>query len=145
MSISTVADLLATKGKRQLVLTTAFDAWTAKAAEESGIDMILAWGESLEHSKWVIDSVRQGAPNTLIGSGLPSIGAFSSDILGTHTGHYPRHSITYASLFKTAVDALSRYREDVLSGDYPGAAHTIGMADQEYEAFSASLESRIQR
>ncbi|MBT3295004.1 MAG: 3-methyl-2-oxobutanoate hydroxymethyltransferase [Verrucomicrobia bacterium] len=266
MSISTVADLLATKGKRQLVLTTAFDAWTAKAAEESGIDMILAWGETLEHSKWVIDSVRQGAPNTLIGSGLPSIGAysseaealrlagelraagndivycsglvpekfaalsrqhypccghvgylpvndtwyggpravgktseealevyeatmaleeagciavemevvpakvaariteqtrmlvfsmgsgpdcdgqfiFSSDILGTHTGHYPRHSITYASLFKTAVDALSRYREDVLSGDYPRAAHTIDMTDQEYEKFSASLESRAQ-
>jgi 3-methyl-2-oxobutanoate hydroxymethyltransferase len=264
MAISTVAELLATKGKRQLVLTTAFDAWTAKAAEEAGVDMIVAWGENLEHSKWVIDAVRKGAPNTLIGSGLPSIGAyssaeealrlagelrsagndivycsglvpdkfaalsrqnypccghvgylpvnntwyggpravgktceealkvydttmaleeagciavemevvpakvaariakqtsmlvfsmgsgpdcdgqfiFSSDILGTNTDHYPRHSITYASLFKTAVDALSQYREDVVSGSYPSSAHTISMNDEEYEKFTASLEKR---
>lgn len=36
----TVADLQAIKSKRKLVLVTAFDAWTAKAAEEAGVDMI---------------------------------------------------------------------------------------------------------
>ena len=30
----TVAELLAMKGKRQIVLTTAFDEWTARAAEQ---------------------------------------------------------------------------------------------------------------
>ena len=71
MSKLTVAELIALKGQRQLVLTTAFDTWTAKAAEEAGVDMIVAWGSNLEHSKYVIDAVRKGAPNTLIGSGLP--------------------------------------------------------------------------
>lgn len=32
----TVAELMALKGKRQIVLTTAFDEWTARAAEEAG-------------------------------------------------------------------------------------------------------------
>ena len=67
----TVADLLALKGKRQIVLTTAFDEWTARAAEEAGVDMIVAWGDDLESSKFVLGNVRRGAPNTLIGSGLP--------------------------------------------------------------------------
>lgn len=263
MPTSTVADLLAAKGKRRLVLTTAFDTWTARAAAEAGVDMIVAWGETLEHSKWVIDAVRQGAPDALIGSGLPSIGAyssaeealrlagelraagtdiiycsglvpekfaalsrqhypccghvgylpvnstwyggpravgktaveatkvyeetmaleqagciavemevvpakvaaliskrtrmlvfsmgsgpdcdgqfiFSSDLLGTHSGHYPRHAITYASLFKSAVDALSRYREDVLSGNYPARRHTIEIKDDEYAHFAATVEN----
>ena len=67
----TVASLLALKNIRQVVLTTAFDEWTARAAEEAGVDMILAWGENLEHTKFILAAVRKGAPNTLIGSGLP--------------------------------------------------------------------------
>ena len=66
----TVADLIACKGKRQIVVVTAFDLWTAQAAEAAGVDMILAWGSDLEHSKYVIGEVRRGAPNTLIGSGI---------------------------------------------------------------------------
>jgi 3-methyl-2-oxobutanoate hydroxymethyltransferase len=73
----TVAGLRALKGQRQVILTTAFDTWTAQAAEEAGVDMILAWGRSLEHSKAVVESVRAGAPNTLIGTGLP-IEAYAS-------------------------------------------------------------------
>ena len=32
--------------------------------------MILAWGNTHEHSKYVVEAVRRGAPNTLIGSGV---------------------------------------------------------------------------
>ncbi len=39
----TVAELLALKGKRQIVLTTAFNGWTAQAAEEAGVDMVVSW------------------------------------------------------------------------------------------------------
>jgi len=67
----TVAALRALKGQRQIIVTTAFDTWTAKAAEEAGVDMVLAWGRSLEATKAVVEAVRMGAPNTLIGSGLP--------------------------------------------------------------------------
>ena len=38
----TVAELMALKGKRKIVLCTAFDEFTAKAAEEAGVDMIVA-------------------------------------------------------------------------------------------------------
>lgn len=70
--------MLALKGKRKLVATTAFDEWTAKAAEEAGVDMIVAWGTCHEHSKFVVEAVRRGAPNTLIGTGI-NPGAYESD------------------------------------------------------------------
>jgi 3-methyl-2-oxobutanoate hydroxymethyltransferase len=66
----TVAALLKLKGQRQVVLTTAFDEWTARAAEAAGVDMIVAWGTCLEHSRHVLAAVRRGAPNTLIGCGI---------------------------------------------------------------------------
>ncbi|GMI58076.1 hypothetical protein ScalyP_jg9898 [Parmales sp. scaly parma] len=256
----TVASLLALKNIRQVVLTTAFDEWTARAAEEAGVDMILAWGENLEHTKFILAAVRKGAPNTLIGSGLPhpayaseencltlageirlagtdivycsglvpdkfaamarqhvpccghvgylpcnntwlggpravgksheeakrvynevmeleksgciavemecvpakvaaeiskrtkmlvfSMGSgpdcdgqfiFSEDILGTHRGHYPRHAYKKANLMDVAVDALKSFTDDVLSGAYPEKKHSIGMKDDEYAKFMASL------
>jgi 3-methyl-2-oxobutanoate hydroxymethyltransferase len=263
MAKLTVHDLILAKGKRKLVLTTAFDAWTAKAAENAGVDMILAWGSNLEHSKWVIDSVRSGAPNTLIGSGLPSVGAyssesealrlagelqsagadiiycsglipekfaalarqrypcvghvgylpaqntwfggpraigktweealevynttvalekagciavemecvparvaaeitkrvklltfsmgsgaecdgqflFSSDLLGTNTGHYPRHSITYTRMFEAAIQAFTRYRIDVETGAYPAPQHMINIKDDQFERFLDAIKT----
>eukprot|EP00445_Apocalathium_hangoei_P006551 CAMPEP_0203863704 /NCGR_PEP_ID=MMETSP0359-20131031/14324_1 /ASSEMBLY_ACC=CAM_ASM_000338 /TAXON_ID=268821 /ORGANISM="Scrippsiella Hangoei, Strain SHTV-5" /LENGTH=348 /DNA_ID=CAMNT_0050781301 /DNA_START=42 /DNA_END=1085 /DNA_ORIENTATION=+ len=256
----TVAELIALKGKRKIALTTVFDEWTAKAAEEAGVDMIVAWGSNLEHSKYVIEAVRRGAPNTLIGSGLPhpayasiedalklageiraagtdiiycsglvpdkfaglarqhypccghvgylpvndtwfggpravgktweeakkvyddvmeleaagciaiemevmpakvaaeitkrtkmlvfSMGSgpdcdgqfiFSEDILGTNSGHYPRHSVTHAHLMKDAVKALGQYREDVVSGAYPTAKHSINIKDEEFARFMEAI------
>lgn len=32
--------------------------------------MIVAWGSCQEHSKFVVEAVRRGAPNTLIGTGI---------------------------------------------------------------------------
>lgn len=74
----TVRDLLDAKGRRKLVLSTAFDYWTAKVCEEAGVDMILSWGCNMEHSRYVIEEVRKGAPNTLIGSGIPTPEGYSS-------------------------------------------------------------------
>ena len=256
----TVAELLRLKGKRKIVLTTAFDEWTARAAEEAGVDMVLAWGADMESTKFVVANVRRGAPNTLIGSGinpgayesvemalklaneiraagtdiiycsglvpekfaalarqhfpccghvgyLPcndtwlggpravgktaaeaqkmlddamaleaagciaielecvpakvaaeitkrtkmlvfSMGSgadcdgqfiFAEDLLGSHSGHYPRHCITYGSMMADAVKGLMQYKEDVVSGAYPTAKHSIGIKDEEYEAFMAAI------
>eukprot|EP00928_Gymnodinium_smaydae_P045642 TRINITY_DN30396_c0_g1_i1.p1 TRINITY_DN30396_c0_g1~~TRINITY_DN30396_c0_g1_i1.p1 ORF type:complete len:319 (-),score=53.58 TRINITY_DN30396_c0_g1_i1:15-935(-) len=256
----TVAELLALKGKRKIVLTTAFDEWTARAAEEAGVDMIVSWGSCHEHSKFVVEAVRRGAPNTLIGTGinpgayestenaiklaneiraagtdiiycsglvpdkfadlsrqhfpccghvgyLPcndtwyggpravgktgeeakkvydnvmaleaagciavemecvpakvaaeiskrtkmlvfSMGSgpdcdgqfiFSEDLMGTNSGHYPRHSITYANLMSDAVKALTQYREDVVSGAYPAPKHNIKMKAEEFAKFMESI------
>ena len=260
----TVADLLALKGKRQIVLTTAFDEWTAKAAEEAGVDLILAWGDDMASSKYILGKVRAGAPNTLIGSGinpgsyesvenalrlaneiraagadiiyssglvpdkyaalsqqhfpcaghvgyLPcndtwlggpravgktaaeakkifddvmaleaagciavemecvpakvaaeitkrtkmlvfSMGSgpdcdgqfiFAEDILGSHSGHYPRHAITYASLYTDAVTALKQYVTDVHSGAYPAKKHCIlkSLKEEDYEGFMQAIST----
>eukprot|EP00434_Breviolum_minutum_P003180 symbB.v1.2.002798.t1/scaffold91.1/size338584/3 len=41
------------------------------------VDMIVAWGSCQEHSKFVVEAVRRGAPNTLIGTGI-NPGAYES-------------------------------------------------------------------
>ena len=258
----TVAELVALKGQRKLVLVTAFDAWTARAAEEAGVDMIVAWGADFESTKYVVSEVRRGAPNTLIGSGinpgayesqekalrlaneiraagtdivycsglqtakwralaaqhvpccahvgyLPvndtwlggpravgktaveatklyeevmaleaagciaiemecvpakvaaeiskrtkmlvfSMGSgpdcdgqfiFAEDLLGTNTGHYPRHAITYCHLYQDAVKALKQFCDDVASGAYPTAKHSIikSLKDAEFSKFMKNV------
>ena len=262
----TVAELIALKGQRKLVLCTAFDEFTARAAEAAGVDMIVSWGADFESTKYVVGQVRKGAPNTLIGSGinpgayvsaeealrlaeeiraagtdiiycsglvpakfgalskqhypccghvgyLPvndtwlggpravgktaaeaekllndvlaleaagciaielecvpakvaaeltrrtsmlvfSMGSgpdcdgqfiFAEDILGTNSGHYPRHSITYSNLYEKAVEALSQYRADVVSGAYPAAKHAIKMKRVELAAFREAIRDRPTR
>jgi 3-methyl-2-oxobutanoate hydroxymethyltransferase len=263
----TVRDLQDTKGKRKLVLTTAFDYWTAKACEEAGVDVIITFAKNLEQLKGVMEQVRGGAPNTMIGAGLPLIEAYSSDaealrlagelsrnltvdlifssgmvverfgvlarqrfpcighvgylpvqntwfggpravgkswqeavhvfdtvtamatagvvgiemellprelaaeitkrlevltfsmgsgpdcdgqivfsadLLGTNTGHIPRHASTYASLFDEATRALSQFRQDVTDGTYPAAKHAVRMPDEEYGRFLEEI-ARIDR
>jgi len=263
----TVAGLRALKGQRQVILTTAFDTWTAQAAAEAGVDMILAWGRSLEHTKAVVENVRKGAPHTLIGSGLPmeayasqeraillagelrsagvdiiycsglvpekfagmarqhipccghvgylpvndtwlggpravgktwqearkvledtlaleaagciavemelvpaevaaeitrrtsmlvfSMGSgphcdgqfiFDCDILGTNSGHIPRHAPVYANFYREAVKAFTQYREDVRHGVYPATRNSVKMPEEELarflEAIGSSAEGR---
>lgn len=258
----TVADLIALKGQRKIVLVTAFDEWTARAAEAAGVDMIVSWGSNWESTKAVVANVRRGAPNTLIGSGINpgayasveealrlaeeirSVGTdiiycsglvpdkfgslsrqhypccghvgylpvndtwfggpravgktaveakklyddvmaleaagciaiemecvpakvaaeitkrtkmlvfgmgsgpdtdgqfvFAEDLLGTNAGHVPRHAITYASMMKDAVAALTKYREDVRSGAYPAKKHSIlkSLPEEEYAGFMKAI------
>jgi ketopantoate hydroxymethyltransferase len=62
MAKPTIGHLLATKGKRQLTMTNAADYNTARAAEEAGIDLILARGITDEHQIGpVLDQVVAGA------------------------------------------------------------------------------------
>lgn len=59
---------------------------------------------------------------------------FSSDILGTHSGHYPRHSKRYADfvaleagLQARRVDAFRAFAADVAAGGYPEPKHQLRM------------------
>jgi 3-methyl-2-oxobutanoate hydroxymethyltransferase len=67
---------------------------------------------------------------------------FSSDVLGTNAGHYPRHSKKYADFI--ALEAgLQRKREeairafvlDVEAGAYPEARHEVHMAAATFKQF----------
>lgn len=68
---------------------------------------------------------------------------FSCDVLGTNTGHYPRHSKRYADfagieadLHAKRVTAFAAYAEDVATGIYPEPGHQIGMAAEEFDEFT---------
>merc|ERR1712087_429628 len=65
---------------------------------------------------------------------------FSEDILATHKGHFPRHSVTHAHLMDDAVRALGRYRDDVFSGAYPTASHCIKIKDEEFARFMEAIK-----
>jgi 3-methyl-2-oxobutanoate hydroxymethyltransferase len=67
---------------------------------------------------------------------------FSSDVLGTHSGHYPRHSKKYADFVQLMeelqtkrVAAFEEFVEDVASGGYPDTRHQLDMDDDVFEEF----------
>ncbi len=74
---------------------------------------------------------------------------FSSDVLGTNTGHYPRHSRKYAELAKLEdelqqkrIAAFEAFAADVRSGGYPQAAHQVEMDGANFEKF-LSLSQKV--
>ena len=76
------------------------------------------------------------------GSACDTTYLFSSDILGTHSGHYPRHSKKYAdfvqllSELQTArVGAFKAFVADVADGGYPEPRHQLDMDDVAFDAF----------
>ena len=78
----TIKDMQNLKGKRKIVLTTAFDYYTARACELAGIDVIVTWpqqNETMEELMMVLEQVRKGAPNTLIGAGIPRYQAYINE------------------------------------------------------------------
>jgi 3-methyl-2-oxobutanoate hydroxymethyltransferase len=71
---------------------------------------------------------------------------FSSDVLGTNTGHYPRHSKRYADIpallaavQSERVKAFQAFAADVAAGTYPEAAHQLDVDDATFVAFKASV------
>lgn len=74
---------------------------------------------------------------------------FSCDVLGTNTGHYPRHAKRYADfaaleaeLQMKRVAAFRDFAADVAQGGYPAAGHEIRMDAANRDRFAA-LAQRI--
>jgi 3-methyl-2-oxobutanoate hydroxymethyltransferase len=71
---------------------------------------------------------------------------FSCDILGSNTGHYPRHAKRYADLAteevrlqRLRVDAFRAFAADVRSAGYPERRHEIHVAQDFMDALEASI------
>ena len=82
------------------------------------------------------------------GAGCDAQYLFSMDILGSNTGHYPRHSKKYRDfraeferLHAERVAAYGEYRTDVESGVYPAAEHKLQIDDAELTQFIAALDA----
>jgi 3-methyl-2-oxobutanoate hydroxymethyltransferase len=73
---------------------------------------------------------------------------FSRDVLGTHSGHYPRHSRKYADfvaleaeLQARRVSAFRDFATDVEGGSYPQPQHEVRMSPAEFEKFAARAQT----
>jgi 3-methyl-2-oxobutanoate hydroxymethyltransferase len=73
---------------------------------------------------------------------------FSCDVLGTHNGHYPRHSRKYADFLRLEaelqakrVEAFRAFAADVEGGTYPQPQHEVRMQPAEFEKFSARAQT----
>ena len=76
------------------------------------------------------------------GSGGDCQYLFATDVLGTNTGHVPRHAKQYADLARELerlqrirIDAFRTFVEDVKSGAYPEARHIVGITSAELSGF----------
>lgn len=71
---------------------------------------------------------------------------FATDVLGTNTGHIPRHAKVYgeigkeeARVQKLRTQAFKALCDDVSSGGYPGDQHLLKIKDGEFEGFMEHL------
>ncbi|MGX5850605.1 3-methyl-2-oxobutanoate hydroxymethyltransferase [Mesorhizobium sp. PL10] len=73
---------------------------------------------------------------------------FSSDVLGTNTGHYPRHAKRYADLAselerlqEMRVRAIAAFVADVKNGTYPEPKHGVDVNEDVFEEFLTLIGS----
>jgi len=71
---------------------------------------------------------------------------FACDVLGTNTGHVPRHSkkyadlaVEYARIQQMRIDAFKAFVGEVQSGAYPSAPYVVSAAKEEMEAFRKNM------
>jgi 3-methyl-2-oxobutanoate hydroxymethyltransferase len=76
------------------------------------------------------------------GTACDTIYLFSCDVLGTNTGHYPRHSKRYADIAgalrkvqEARVSAFRAFADDIASNGYPEPQHEVGISDRAYDEF----------
>jgi 3-methyl-2-oxobutanoate hydroxymethyltransferase len=74
---------------------------------------------------------------------------FGTDVLGTNSGHVPRHAKQYANLAgeferiqQIRIEAFRAFVDEVRSGTYPGPEHVVAIAPLQLEAFRAGLADK---
>ena len=134
MARPTIKDLQNLKGKRKLVLTTAFDYYTARACDLAGIDVIVTWpqyNETMEELMMVLEQVRKGAPNTLIGAGIPRYQAYINETEALKCSWQAIKAgadMIYSSGYEPGLVQGAGETKDPLRGAcgfYPGACHLV--------------------
>jgi 3-methyl-2-oxobutanoate hydroxymethyltransferase len=97
----------------------------AKAAEEAGAFSILLECVPGEVAKEVTAAV--SVPTIGIGAGVGCDGQILvvHDLLRLGTGRVPRHAKAYADLRTAITEAVTRYRDEVREGTFPGPEQTF--------------------
>lgn len=126
---------------------TAMLVWEqVRALEEAGafaaeIEVVPAAIAAAISSRTSLFMISMGA-----GAGCDAQYLFTDDVLGQNRGHVPRHAKVYRNfaaefdrLQEERVAAFREFHADVQGGAYPAAAHEVGVADAELEAFLARI------
>jgi 3-methyl-2-oxobutanoate hydroxymethyltransferase len=81
------------------------------------------------------------------GQGCDATYLFSTDLLGENRGHIPRHARVYRNfaqqrdrLQQERIAAYREYIDDINIKSFPQAEHSVGINDDEFEAFLNSVD-----
>jgi 3-methyl-2-oxobutanoate hydroxymethyltransferase len=82
------------------------------------------------------------------GAGCDAQYLFATDVLGSHDGHYPRHSKVYRDFFSEyrrlqseRVAAFREYAAEVSTGVYPARKHLVTIDQDELARFRVEIEN----
>jgi 3-methyl-2-oxobutanoate hydroxymethyltransferase len=114
----------------------------ALALEEAGCFSIVLEGVPDRLAAYVTE--RLSVPTIGIGAGPGTSGQVLvlHDLLGLYEGHAPKFAKRYADLGAAARQAVGAFRDEVVSGAFPGRAHSYVISDEEWEAFLTAVGER---
>lgn len=112
----------------------------AAALEEAGAFSIIL--EAVPDRLAQLITERVEIPTIGIGAGPHCDGQVLviHDLIGLFDRFTPKFVKRYANIFPILTQALEQYREEVLSGAFPGKEHSFTMPDEVYEALLRELE-----
>ncbi len=116
----------------------------AKALEQAGVFAIVLEGVPDVLAEAITRAV--AVPTIGIGAGDATDGQVLvfHDVLGIGAGRYPKFVRSYADLRSEAIAALSQYRDDVVSGAFPGEDETYHVRDEVAEMLGVALSDTTQ-
>ncbi len=99
----------------------------ARALEQAGVFSIVL--ETVPAALASLITEKISVPTIGIGAGIGCDGQVQviNDILGSYTGYIPKHAKQYAKLVDIISNAVSQYREEVISGKFPTEANSFPM------------------
>lgn len=102
----------------------------ARAIQEAGVFSIVLECVPVPLAKLLTETLE--VPTIGIGAGPHCNGQVlvTHDLLGLFMGHSPKFAKRYANLHEEITRALKAYREEVISGAFPGPEHGFGMSEE---------------
>lgn len=114
----------------------------ALALEEAGVFGLLL--EAIPSPVAMLITERLSVPTVGIGAGPHCDGQVLviHDLIGLFDRFVPKFAKQYANLSAIISEALQRYREEVVAGDFPGAEHSYTMSTDVLQALRKELGER---
>lgn len=114
----------------------------ATALEQAGAFSLIL--EAIPSPVAEIISDRTSIPTIGIGAGPHCDGQVLviHDLIGLFEGFLPKFVRRYAQIFPTVLEALSQYRQDVISREFPGPEHSYTMSDEALQVLLAELDEK---